>query len=166
MHPGSVVGGSATSVASSMAVAFQELTRNEGQLVVHACTVAPPHILPLVAARLHLPTAPVRAQPPPLSQPPLHGSAGGSPWLLRSEYAKGAQERLSTSEEGSEESSCDEEGRILRPTVIVDGWLRVATEEGRPLQLAVLRARLNAAFAFKVCRLTLHLSLTTCVTLT
>lgn len=38
---------------------FQELTRNEAHLYVHACTAVPPHFLPLVAARLQLPP-PVR----------------------------------------------------------------------------------------------------------
>lgn len=38
---------------------LQELTRQETNLYVHACTAVPPHFLPLVATRLQLP-APVR----------------------------------------------------------------------------------------------------------
>ncbi len=34
---------------------YQELTRNEAHLYVHACTAVPLHFLPLVAARLQLP---------------------------------------------------------------------------------------------------------------
>lgn len=38
-----------------------------------------------------------------------------------------------------------------RPMVVVDDWLCITTDEGRPAQLAILRSRLNAAFAGKVC---------------
>jgi hypothetical protein len=34
--------------------------------------------------------------------------------------------------------------------MLVDEWLRLRVPEGRPSQLAVLRGRLAAAFAFKV----------------
>lgn len=36
------------------------------------------------------------------------------------------------------------------PPLLVDEWLRLRVPEGRPGQLAVLRCRLAAAFAFKV----------------
>lgn len=55
-----------------LAVAFQEVTRNETQLFVHSCTLAPPHYIPLVAARLQLPAPSVLPAPPPSLPPPIH----------------------------------------------------------------------------------------------
>lgn len=60
---------------------------------------------------------------------------------------------------GGEDSSSGEGGSVQeqgseqparRSALLVDDWLRLRVPEGRPKQLAVLRCRLNAAFAFKV----------------
>ncbi len=58
-----------------------------------------------------------------------------------------AQRNTSDSDDDTAE---DGERRRQQPTLVVDDWLQMSTDEGRPLQLAVLRARLNYAFAFKV----------------
>lgn len=60
IHGGSVNGGSSMPGGpGAAAFVFQELTRQEAHLYVHACTAVPPAFLPLVAARLQLPP-PVR----------------------------------------------------------------------------------------------------------
>lgn len=47
-------------------------------------------------------------------------------------------------------SSSDAEAGGRQPALLVDEWLRLRVPVGRPSQLAVLRGRLAAAFAFKV----------------
>jgi hypothetical protein len=47
-------------------------------------------------------------------------------------------------------SSSDAGAGGRQPAMLVDEWLRLRVPEGRPPQLAVLRGRLAAAFAFKV----------------
>lgn len=67
-----------------------------------------------------------------------------------------SQQAGSSDDAGSSSSQdCSQTGRrnADRPTMLVDDWLRITTDEGRPRQLAILRARLNAAFAEKACGL-------------
>lgn len=67
--------------------------------------------------------------------------------MLLGRNAMQAQRNTSDSDDDTAE---DGERRRQQPTLVVDDWLQMSTDEGRPLQLAVLRARLNYAFAFKV----------------
>jgi hypothetical protein len=48
-------------------------------------------------------------------------------------------------------SGSDAEAGESQPALLVDDWLKLRVPQGRPPQLAVLRCRLAAAFAFKVC---------------
>ena len=48
-------------------------------------------------------------------------------------------------------SNSDAEADDPQPALLVDEWLTLRVPAGRPSQLAVLRGRLAAAFAFKVC---------------